>query len=307
MGGGAARDRGRGRFAPLDPPVGDRHCCDARAASRAWRQALRRFVLLCLALAALIAPGWAPLAAAEELVRFKSAAPRGHTDVSGGADVQGYLAKPKGAGPFPAVVLLHSCLGLPSNRRGIESALAASGYVALFVDDFATRRLKETCAVDFPVGVADAYGALAFLSTLPYVDRARIAVVGFSQGADTALSIAAERAAPAYALPEGLRFRAAAAFYPPCANQENAPLSIPTLILVGGSDDVTPAADCERLMKTQSGGVRLVVYPGAGHCFDDPEFAGGKRLMGMTLKYDPGAAERATAALGAFLAERLAR
>ena len=29
--------------------------------------------------------------------------------------------------------------------------------------------------------------------------------------------------------------------------------------------------------------------------------------MGMTLKYDPGAAERAKAALGAFLAETLAR
>ena len=40
-------------------------------------------------------------------------------------------------------------------------------------------------------------------------------------------------------------------------------------------------------MKTQSGEVRLVVYPGADHCFDDPEFAGGKRVMGMTLRYDP--------------------
>ena len=215
--------------------------------------------------------------------------------------------KPKGAGPFPAVVLLHSCLGLPSNRRAIEAALAASGYVALFVDDFATRGLKQTCAVDFPEGVADAYGALAFVATLPYVDRARIAAVGFSQGADTALSIAASRFASAYALPDGLRFRAAAAFYPPCANQENAPLSIPTLILVGGSDDVTPAADCERLMKTQSGDVKLVVYPGAGHCFDDPEFAGGKRVMGMTLRYDPNAAKRSRQDLGAFLAEKLAR
>ena len=146
-------------------------------------------------------------------------------------------------------MLLHSCLGLPANRRAIEAALAASGYVALFVDDFATRGLKETCAVDFPEGVADAYGALAFVATLPFVDRSRIAAVGFSQGADTALSIAAQRSASAFALPEGLRFKAAAAFYPPCANQGNAAPLIPTLILVGGSDDVTPAAACERLRR----------------------------------------------------------
>ena len=31
------------------------------------------------------------------------------------ANVRGLLARPSGAGPFPAVVLLHSCLGLPSD------------------------------------------------------------------------------------------------------------------------------------------------------------------------------------------------
>ncbi len=60
-------------------------------------------------------------------------------------------------------------------------------------------------------------------------------------------------------------------------------------------------------MKTQSGDVKLVVYPGAGHCFDDPAFAGGKSVMGMTLKYDPNAAKRSRRDLGAFLAEKLAR
>ncbi len=265
---------------------------------------MRKIAILGFALAALIGLASTAPAAADELAAFRSAAPRGQ---AGGTQIQGYLAKPKGAGPFPAVVLLHSCLGLPSNRRAIEAALTSSGYVALFVDDFATRGLKETCAVDFPEGLADAYGALAFLATLPYVDKARIAAVGFSQGADTALSIADERSASAYALPEGLRFRAAAAFYPPCANQNNAPLLIPTLILVGGADEVTPAADCERLMKTQAGEAKLVVYPGASHCFDDPEFRDGRQVMGMTLKYDPKAAERAKEELSAFLAEKLAR
>ena len=152
-----------------------------------------------------------------------------------GDPIQGYLSRPKGAGPFPAVVLLHTCLGLPAERASIGERIAAWGYVALFVDDFATRGLKETCAVDFKPALADADGALAYLASLPYVDRTRIAAVGFSQGGDTALKIASRGAAG---------FKAAAAFYPPCANLDGAALTIPTLILVGAKDEVTPARDC---------------------------------------------------------------
>ena len=264
------------------------------------------FARLGLALAALIGLQCASPAVAEELVTFQAAAPRGHAGAPG-ADVNGYLAKPKGAGPFPAVILLHSCLGLPSNRQAIEAALAGSGYVALFVDDFATRGLKETCAADFPGALPDAYGALAYLAQRSYVDPGRIAAVGFSQGADTALRIASSRFASAFAIRDDLKFKAAAAFYPPCSNEEGERLAIPTLILVGGSDGVTPAADCARMAKNQPGDVRLVVYPHAGHCFDDPAFGGGRSVMGMILKYDPDAAKRSMRDLGGFLAEKLAR
>ena len=143
--------------------------------------------------------------------------------------------------------------------------IAAWGYVALFVDDFATRGLKETCAVDFKQALPDADGALAYLRRLSYVDPDKIAVVGFSQGGDTALKIAAGGAAG---------FKAAAAFYPPCANLDGAALGIPTLILVGAKDEVTPAADCAELAKRQAPSmVKFVVYPGAAHAFDLPEFA----------------------------------
>lgn len=245
------------------------------------------------ALAWLVALGAS--ASADELVRFASA--------GGGDTIQGYLTRPKGAGPFPAVALLHTCLGLPANRRSIAADLAASGYVALFVDDFATRGLKETCAVDFPQGVADAYGALGFLAGQPFVDAGRIAAVGFSQGGDTALKIAAAPAATGAGA-----FKAAAAFYPPCANEADSTLAIPTLIAVGVKDEVTPAADCAALAKRQAPGmVKLVVYPGAAHAFDLPEFGAGRQVMGMTLAYDRDAAEKARAELHAFLARRLGR
>jgi dienelactone hydrolase len=231
-------------------------------------------------------------ASADELVRFASA--------GRGEEIQGYLTRPKGAGPFPAVVLLHTCLGLPANRRSIADALAAWGYVALFVDDFATRGLKETCAVDFDPALSDAYGALAYLSQLPFVDKTRIGAVGFSQGADTALKIAVSAGG------SDPGFKAAAAFYPPCANEAGASLRIPTLILVGAGDDVTPAADCERLAAGQPM-AKLVVYEGARHGFDLPEFGAGTPVLGMALAYDRAAAEKSRAELRAFLARRLGR
>jgi len=251
-----------------------------------------RFLPILLAVAALALLAAPCRASPDRIVSFESAA---------GEAIRGALSMPSGAGPFPAVVLLHSCLGLPSNRRAIETALADAGYAALFVDEFSTRGLKETCAVDFPQLVADAFGALAFLAGRPDVDSARIAVVGFSQGGDGALAAAAS---PAGA--NGLAFQAAAAFYPPCANEAGKRLAIPTLIVVGSADTVTPAADCRRLAQGQDN-VRLSVLPAAGHCFDDPAFAGGKSVMGMMLRYDAAAARRGMAGLIAFLHDSLGR
>lgn len=256
-----------------------------------------RFVAAALGVFAL---AWHSPCRADEPVRFP---------VGGGLNIQGYLARPKGPGSFPAVVLLHSCLGLPADRASIAAALTTWGYVALFVDDFSSRGLKETCAVDFPAGLADAFGALRYLATLPYVDPARIGVVGYSQGADTALKAAAPRFSSAFATPDGPAFKAAAAYYPPCANLGDAALRLPTLILIGGADRVTPEIDCERLAQAQPGAanVQVVAYPGAHHCFDDPSFAHGTEFMGMHLEYDRTAARRARSALRAFLAARLSR
>jgi dienelactone hydrolase len=244
-------------------------------------------------------------ALAEELVKFNTAIGQGGKIATG---VQGYMTRPNGAGPFPVVVLLHSCLGLPADRRAIGDMFASWGYVALFVDDFTTRRIKETCSRDFGEAAADAYGALIAVGRLPYVDRQRIAAIGYSQGGDTALKIASGGFDHAFAIPGNLKFKAAAAFYPPCENEANARLRMPTLILVGGSDEVTPASDCARLEKAQAGDVaKLIVYPGAFHVFDMPEFAGGKRLFGMMLKYDREATAQSRVALRDFLAARLAR
>jgi hypothetical protein len=108
--------------------------------------AVRSFVGRFLAVAALFGLALQPAASAEQIVKFASAAPRGQhaADASNSEpEIQGYLTQPTGDGPLATVVLLHSCLGLPADRRSMGEMFARRGYVALFVDDFATRGLSQ--------------------------------------------------------------------------------------------------------------------------------------------------------------------
>ena len=96
--------------------------------------------------------------------------------------LQGLLRRPEGAGPFPAVVLLHSCNG---NWQRLDERwgrlIASWGYVTLTVDSFGPRGLKNTCSSSGAPAdlVFDAYRALNFLVQQPTVDPARVAAIGF--------------------------------------------------------------------------------------------------------------------------------
>src|SRR5205814_5610313 len=87
-------------------------------------------LMLWCVIRALMADAWAtPL----ERVEFESASQR---LVSGkfipGDRIQGYLAKPDGAGPFPAVVGLHGCAGMhDTTKQRLADELVARGYVVL--------------------------------------------------------------------------------------------------------------------------------------------------------------------------------
>jgi len=58
----------------------------------------------------------------------------------------GYLSRPEGAGPFPAILVLHGCGGLgPRLKNNVAGRLVSQGYVVLAVDSFASRGMKSTC------------------------------------------------------------------------------------------------------------------------------------------------------------------
>jgi dienelactone hydrolase len=266
--------------------------------------------LWCVA-CALMADAWAtPL----ERVEFEGATQRLNSGgLILGDHIQGYLAKPKGAGPFPAVVGLHGCGGMrDTTKRKLVDELVGWGYVVLLVDSFATRGIEHACAGGFMFDIvgmrrSDAYGALTFLARQTFVDPQRVAAVGFSQGGWVALLVAEANSFELFVRPSNLRFRAGVAFYPLCKPVVG-PLVIPTLILIGALDDWTPAADCsQKIDAWRIDGVPIeqVVYPGVHHSFYYPELQPGRTMFGHWLEYNEEAATDATRRMREFLRRHL--
>ncbi|MGJ4931201.1 dienelactone hydrolase family protein [Bradyrhizobium sp. HKCCYLS2038] len=283
---------------------------------------MRGQIIKCFILTFLTAANISTTVSAEELVKFDSApyivgqiqqrqaVERGETLPKFTATIEGYLSKPDGVGPFPAIVYLHGCNGLSqSTRARIADLMTGWGYVSLAVDSFTSRGIKEACAGGAPTRQADALGALLYLSSLTFVDPNRIAVVGSSQGGIVALRLASTETVRLFAIPDDPKFKAVVAYYPSCgvASQQ---LVIPTIILIGELDDWTPAKDCELWMQWRAGmgaPVKLVVYPGAHHAFDVPTQRDGRQFFGHWLKYDPDAATRSISEMHDFLAAELAK
>jgi dienelactone hydrolase len=216
------------------------------------------------------------------------------------------LLKPDGPGPFPAVVIMHDCSGLGPRSSGSPgrwaTELLAQGYVVLIPDSFTTRGFAHGVCTDSSPGrnevspirrLRDAYAALFYLRTLPYVDRARIGLMGGSHGGSTTLAsmAAAENDREPLARDRRAGFAAAVALYPNCAIRlgswrvEGAGTNgstvryvgaykavAPLLILIGENDDWTPAEPCRKLTDSaaQAGyPVAIKVYPGVHHSFDN--------------------------------------
>ena len=223
--------------------------------------------------------------------------------------LQGYLRQAGTTSPSPAVVLLHSCNG---NWARLDERwgkrIASWGYVTLTVDSFGPRGIKN-CDDSAPLDLAtDAYRALTFLVRAPFVDPARIAVLGFAQGGRVAL-MSVEHGAIEQTSPN--KFRAAIAFYPPCGPFRG-DVTVPTLILIGERDDLNPAAACRDMVdgrddmgisRRPAKGVpiRLIVYPGAYHAFDAPNLKTTTNLAGHHHEFNQSATDQSIAALHEFL------
>ena len=210
------------------------------------------------------------------------------------------LSRPPGNGPFPAVVILHDCSGLGPRSSGApwrwSSELTQRGYVTLWPDSFTPRGRPRGICTDASAPrvtpeerAGDAYAALAYLQSLPFVDARRVAVMGGSHGGSSTLATIV--ATPGNAARTKSGFAAAIALYPSCgrsfgdwsvarASEAGSPISsydgtfkpsAPLLILIGELDDWTPAEPCRKLAEAARAAgypIEIKVYPGAHHSFD---------------------------------------
>lgn len=207
--------------------------------------------------------------------------------------IEGVLFRPAGAGPFPAIVVLHGCAGLyretpeggslASRDREWAYRLRDLEYVVLMPDSFTTRGVREIChgnadpllkpEID---RARDAFGALAFLAQQPWVLADRVGLMGWSNGAMTVLATVEQGTkARAAAQPMTTDFRVAVAFYAGCRKEleRHWVTKTPLTMLSGVLDDWTPAAPCVELVKrsrAEGQSVEIVLYPGAFHDFDAP-------------------------------------
>jgi dienelactone hydrolase len=191
--------------------------------------------------------------------------------------IKGYLGKPEGEGPFPAVILLHGCSGINDREHIWASNLNEWGYVSLIVDSFSPRSLSNTCGRGTIEAerAHDAHAAKAYLEKLSYVDSRYIGIMGFSNGATTILRAIIDEHFDENEKPES-QFAAAVAFYPYCKYSVKY-MDAPLMVLMGEKDDLTPASVCkgkERSGKGQHGSGKheatFVFYPNASHDFDWP-------------------------------------
>ena len=105
----------------------------------------------------------------------------------------GFLRKPPGAGPFPAILLIHGGFGprpsemlKPLATAPAASIFLAAGYVVVPITY--RGRADDPQA---PVSLEDALAALEHVARLPYVDSRSIGVYGCSGGGNLGLEIVA--------------------------------------------------------------------------------------------------------------------
>lgn len=128
----------------------------------------------------------------------RAPAPSGQTVayLPGDSATRGYLAVPKGSGPFPALILIHEWNGLVDRVRQVADAFAAQGYVTLAADLYRgrtggdpqeNRKLVQETRGNMPAVIANLNAAQQFLRHRKDVSG-KVGVMGWCFGGGIALS-----------------------------------------------------------------------------------------------------------------------
>ena len=191
---------------------------------------------------------------------------------SEGFNIKAYLAKPKGSGTFPAMLIIHENRGLTPHQEDVARRFANQGYVALAVDllsrvggtsQFATAETAVAAIGGLSSSgvMKDAEAAVKYLQTLPYVKKDKIGVIGYCWGGGNSLLFATRNR----------DIKAAVVYYGPNpANlDEVATVTAPILGLYGSEDPriTVNVPKLDETMKKYNKSFEYKVYQGAFHAF----------------------------------------
>lgn len=198
---------------------------------------------------------------------------------SGDETVQGMLYAPEGKGPFPALVVIHEWWGLNDWVKEQASKLADQGYVTLAVDLYRGKvATTPDEAHEIMRGVPedraarDLHAAVEFLRSQPNVKKDRIGSIGWCMGGGYSLDVALQEPTLTVAV---INYGHLAA---DSASLKKINASI--LGIFGGQDRGIPVDDVkkfEQALKQQGNRVEVVIYPDAGHGFENPNNKTGYR------------------------------
>jgi len=232
-----------------------------------------------------------------------------------------YAYIPPGQGRFPTLIAIPGCSGISSDNPTAEESnsqlsegdllfrrhyrymaekLKAEGFAVLLVNIHAAEGLLTACTdpIDGERIAEYINEAVAWASELPYVDPDKLHIIGWSMGGRGVLKwLDGPRS-------EATGVRSAIAVYPQCRGYRTLSISMPILMLLGGSDDIAVPSVCEELVDSAPIKQHITVenYPGARHGFDIQdappilESGGGK-----TVGYQKEAAEASWQAILGFL------
>ena len=216
-----------------------------------------------------------------------------------------HVAKPKGNGPFPAVMLVPGCTGfnwdfMKTQYDRTQNLLVESGFYTIRVDYLAVRNIPSCMMGVSPEDVANDIGAVVnYLRHLNVVKKHTLNFIGWSFGGAGALKLLKD-----YNSPGAAKIDAVIAYYPPCVYVQSWNSEVPALILIGANDNAAPPINCKSLFNglPNPEKVTIRIYDDAYHCFDNrdlpPEMKIG--LLG-TVGYNEAAAKSAWKEVTDFL------
>jgi carboxymethylenebutenolidase len=191
---------------------------------------------------------------------------------SGDETVQAVLYTPDGKGPFPGIVVIHEWWGLDGWVKEQASKLAGEGYAALAIDLYRGKvATTPDEAHEIMRGVPedraarDLHAAFEFLKAQPDVKKDRIGSIGWCMGGGYSLDMALTE--PTLA--------ADVINYGHLADDQQSikKIKAPILGIFGAQDRGIPVEDVKKFgqaLKQAGNKVEIVIYPNAGHGFQNP-------------------------------------